>query len=475
MFSFYQPFYLLLYLNPPSHSLTEATTPIVKGFYGGRTEQLIYAIFNTPENSIQGSAVCAFRIEDVDAAFQGPFKGTKDIDSNWLSVSPSRIPSPRPGQCHNDSQSLPESTVNFIKEHPLMDQAVPAFLGAPLLLHTSFKARYTAIAVHPQVETVGGRAYDLFFIGTSNGRVIKALNAASGAGPGEQYHGSIMPVVVEEMIVFPNGAPVTQLLVHNNYNNQRLVAISQDTIRSVPLFTCKAKSCGECVRLQDPYCAWNIARGQCDNFRSSGFWTGRENYVQSIEQGWDPRCPDRPSSPSGEDGQESKDNDCSTTSLAGHPVLAGDEDGPSAVPIYSGETFALAVVTSVVSSLVFGFIIGYIFSRRCRKADPGMCSPYDDHHTYLDPHSPFSAALAGGHHPGLTRLAGHNQTLGALYGAHPGLDPYATIAPPMGTLAGAGGKPINLVLNVAQKTNSKNANSSADNQPMMQKVKKIYL
>ena len=194
--------------------------------------------------------------------------------------------------------------------------------------------------------------------------------------------------------------------------------------------------------------------------------------------------------------------DPSRSSDAGGSASGG---GPSAVPIYSSETFALAVVTSVVTSLVFGFIIGYIFSRRCRKEDPGICSPYDDPHSYLDPHSAhhFANSLGvnggglGG--PTLTRLVGggvgggHHgpPSMGALYGSHGPLDHHAysagsggggggTLSHGAGPHGGGGvlvgGKPINLVLNVPPKNSSKNANSSADNKPMaVSQAKKIYL
>lgn len=52
----------------------------------GRGSSMIYAVFQTPENSIPGSAVCAFDFEDIEAAFNGRFKGQKDSNSNWMPV-----------------------------------------------------------------------------------------------------------------------------------------------------------------------------------------------------------------------------------------------------------------------------------------------------------------------------------------------------------------------------------------------------
>lgn len=105
--------------------------------------------------------------------------------------------------------------------------------------------------------------------------------------------------------------------------------------------------------------------------------------------------------------------------------------------IYTAETLAIAVTSSIVSSLVVGFISGYIFSRRCRNEE--IESPYDEG-PYMEPQ--------------------HNARIDPR-----NLDTFLPTT--------VNNKPINLVLNVPPKS-GKTANSSADNKPI-QKVKKIYL
>lgn len=75
------------------------------------------------------------------------------------------MPSPRPGTCVNDTKSLPEVNLNFIKKHVLMDDPVPPFFGSPLVVRTGLISRFTAIAVDPQVKTTDGKAYDVIFVG----------------------------------------------------------------------------------------------------------------------------------------------------------------------------------------------------------------------------------------------------------------------------------------------------------------------
>ena len=72
----------------------------VSGSYGDQEETVLYGVFNTPTNSIGGSAVCAFRLADISSAFEGQFKEQRNTGDNWLPVEPHRVPQPRPGIYH---------------------------------------------------------------------------------------------------------------------------------------------------------------------------------------------------------------------------------------------------------------------------------------------------------------------------------------------------------------------------------------
>lgn len=54
----------------------------------------------------------------------GKFKEQASSNSAWLPVLKSKIPEPRPGTCVDDTSSLPDTVLNFIRSHPLMDSAV---------------------------------------------------------------------------------------------------------------------------------------------------------------------------------------------------------------------------------------------------------------------------------------------------------------------------------------------------------------
>lgn len=86
---------LLLYLSvrdddtlyPRLFFFAEAISDIVESEYNGVDEHVVYGVFNTPVNSIGGSAICAFSLRAIVDTFNGPFKEQENMNSNWLPVS----------------------------------------------------------------------------------------------------------------------------------------------------------------------------------------------------------------------------------------------------------------------------------------------------------------------------------------------------------------------------------------------------
>nr|XP_034326041.1 semaphorin-1A [Crassostrea gigas] len=211
---------------------------------------MFYAVFRTPSNSIQGSAVCAFKLADIEKTFMGKFKGQESTYHNWLPIShPNPDRNPHPSICVNDSYQISEPMLNFIKSHTLMDPAVPSAGGSPLIVLPTFKGRMTQIAVDWQVHAGDGRYYDVIFVGTDDGRVLKVVNKGQGS--------KVETVVIEDIKVFPDGYAVTGLKIYRANGKEKLIVISKEKVISVPLHQCEhQESCRSCVRLQDPYCSW---------------------------------------------------------------------------------------------------------------------------------------------------------------------------------------------------------------------------
>jgi len=69
---------------------------------------------------------------------------------------------------------------------------------------------------------------------------------------------NIKTVIIEEISLFKNVTSIANLqLAHQTTGDTKLVVITDDAVTAIPLQRChKASSCGECVGIQDPYCAW---------------------------------------------------------------------------------------------------------------------------------------------------------------------------------------------------------------------------
>ncbi|XP_060709243.1 sema domain, transmembrane domain (TM), and cytoplasmic domain, (semaphorin) 6D, like isoform X2 [Hemiscyllium ocellatum] len=224
----------------------------------------IVGVFTTQLNSIPGSAVCAFNMEDIEKSFKGRFKEQKTPDSVWTAVPEDRVPSPRPGCCAGDgpaesykvSIDFPDETLSFIKSHPLMDSAVPSVIEEPWFTKTRVRYRLTAIAID---NAAGPRQnYTVTFIGSEAGMVLKVLTKTSPSSLNDS-------ILLEEMDVFnslkcntasEDDRKVLGLQIDRDHH-VLFVAFSSCVIR-VPLSHCEHYgTCKKaCIGSRDPYCAW---------------------------------------------------------------------------------------------------------------------------------------------------------------------------------------------------------------------------
>ncbi|KAI8438582.1 hypothetical protein MSG28_011031 [Choristoneura fumiferana] len=149
-------------------------------------------------------------------------------------------------------------------------------------------AIFAAIAVHPQVQAMNGNKYDVIYVGTDDGRVIKSVNVASNEGvfdssTEEDSRSPVRTAVISEVQVLPQGVPIKQM--HVALTTEKLIIASGDIIKAVSLSHCgNVQSCRECVALQDPHCAWDSKQQQCA-------WVGNrqfpnpERFLQNVEHG----------------------------------------------------------------------------------------------------------------------------------------------------------------------------------------------
>lgn len=380
----------------------QSISNLVEGRYGNTNSKLIYGSFTTPTNSIPGSAICAFSLQDITDTFEGNFKEKSSINSNWLPVNSDNVPDPRPGSCHNDSRALPDSTLNFIKTHSLMDENVLAFFGQPILIRTSTIYRFTAITVDSQIRTPGGKTYDVIFVGTDHGKIIKTVNAESG-----DSNKKVSSVVIEELDVLAKNEPIRNLEiirtqqydhpVDGHYDDGKLVIVTDTKVIAIKLHRCnneKITSCGECVALQDPYCAWDKIAGKCRS-HGSPRWMDETYFYQNVATGQHATCPTEKMHPKNANVGEQKgsrldmdliDHDPRYQESNGEIINIMqdknyDNNGPQIADAmnaqYAVETLVMAVIAGAIFALLVGFITGYFCGRRCHK-DEDDNLPYPD-------------------------------------------------------------------------------------------------
>lgn len=211
------------------------------------------------------------------SAFDGRFRSQRDATSNWLPVAKEAVPEPRPGRCVDDSRTLPTMTVNFIKTHTLMETAVKSMNDRPLLTRVNLKHSFTAITVDPQIRGLDGNFYDVIFVGTDDGRVLKFANIFG------KNASSAKTTIITETQVLGTNQPVRQLSVSKSTGN--LIVVGDGRIVATPLHHCKKIThCCKCLSLQDPYCSWDIRSRECTNvdFSSDDASVKVINFIQKL-------------------------------------------------------------------------------------------------------------------------------------------------------------------------------------------------
>ncbi|XP_068103240.1 semaphorin-6A isoform X3 [Hyperolius riggenbachi] len=334
-------------------NILQAVTDVIH--INGR--DVVLATFSTPYNSIPGSAVCAYDMADIASAFTGRFKEQKSPDSTWTPVPDDRVPKPRPGCCagsatverYATSNDLPDDTLNFIKTHPLMDEAVPSIVNRPLFLRTMVRYRLTKIAV----DSAAGPYHNhtVVFLGSERGVVLKFL-ARTG------YSGFLSDsLFLEEMNVYnpekcsyegTDDKRITGLQL-DKPNNLLYVAFSNCVIW-VPLARCERhmKCKKTCIASRDPYCVWMRDAGTCSQLPPGS----KASFEQDIEHG-------------NTDGL----GDCQNSFVALNGVIRESylKGHDQLVPV---TLLAIAVILAFVMGAVFSGIIVYcICDHRRRDVD----------------------------------------------------------------------------------------------------------
>nr|XP_032628268.1 semaphorin-4D isoform X1 [Chelonoidis abingdonii] len=251
-------------------------------------EPVIYGVFTPQLNNMGLSAVCAYNLSTVEDVFsKGKYMQSATVEQShtkWVRYN-GEIPKPRPGACINkearaanymSSLNLPDKTLQFVKDHPLMDDSVTPIGDRPRLIKQD--VRYTQIVVD-RVTALNGSMYDVIFVSTDKGALHKAISYENG------MH------IIEEIQLFPNFEPVQTLLLSSKKGKRYLYAGSSSGVVQSPVAFCdKYSTCVDCVLARDPYCAWKSHEASCINILKED--EIERDWIQNIG-GDASSCPDK--------------------------------------------------------------------------------------------------------------------------------------------------------------------------------------
>uniref|UniRef100_A0A8C8A332 Semaphorin 4e n=1 Tax=Oryzias sinensis TaxID=183150 RepID=A0A8C8A332_9TELE len=202
------------------------------------------------------SAVCAYKVSEMSKVFsEGKYKSPVPIETSfikWVTFS-GDVPFPRPGACINgearkagitNTMLLPDRTLQFVKEKPLMDEAIQPIGGRPVLVGKG--SPFTRIVVS-QVQPADEEPYHVMFIGTEAGTLLKAVNYNEEA------------FIIEEVKLFEQAGPIKILKTFKD----KLYAGSDFGVVQISPANCeRSPTCEDCVLARDPYCGWDGTDGK---------------------------------------------------------------------------------------------------------------------------------------------------------------------------------------------------------------------
>ncbi|KAF6328085.1 semaphorin 4D [Rhinolophus ferrumequinum] len=227
----------------------------------GLKEPVFYGVFTPQLNNVGLSAVCAYNLSTAEAVFsRGKYMQSATVEQShtkWVRYN-GAVPTPRPGACINrearaanfsSSLNLPDKTLQFVKDHPLMDDSVVPIDNRPRLIKSN--VNYTQIVVD-RTQALDGTVYDVMFVSTDRGALHKAISLEN------DVH------IIEETQLFQDMEPVQTLLLASTQGRRFVYAGSNSGVVQAPVAFCgKHSTCEDCVLARDPYCVWSLATATC--------------------------------------------------------------------------------------------------------------------------------------------------------------------------------------------------------------------
>ncbi|XP_034005425.1 semaphorin-4B-like [Trematomus bernacchii] len=204
------------------------------------SETLFYGVFTSQWSSGAESAVCVFKLQDVQAVFNGSYRTFDTQTHLWNSLLGKHS---HLGQCGLDSAT--DSELSQVKKSFLTSGSVKSD-DAPLV---SSDQRYSRVAVM-RTKALNGKQYTVLFLLTESGFLHKVLLLAGGSR------------VIEEIQVFTQPQIVKSIVLSSSKG--MLYVGTSEGVTGVPVSRCSVhSSCSQCVLARDPQCGWSRTGSVC--------------------------------------------------------------------------------------------------------------------------------------------------------------------------------------------------------------------
>lgn len=205
------------------------------------------SIFDLRRNSIHGSAICAFNMSAINAAFDGPFLYQKTMSSAWEREDNNRVAH---GCKVNTDPMKRNQLVMDSRRYQLMDQAVQAATAQPLYFSKSERF------VHIALDTISTKLHEkvrIIYVSTVDGLIRKL---------------SVLPRTKETCIIElwqPESDDELKILTMKYLKHTESLYIGTNrAVISVPAQHCsRHRSKASCMNAMDPYCGWNELNQAC--------------------------------------------------------------------------------------------------------------------------------------------------------------------------------------------------------------------
>ncbi|XP_049530217.1 semaphorin-5A isoform X1 [Anopheles darlingi] len=219
----------------------------VQGMVYSHDEGVLYATFTTPENSIHGSAICAYNMSAIQAAFEGAFKHQDASGSAWKAQE---VTNRDHYECRGTSSSGRHMSLIESSKYQLMDQAVQPLMGRPL--HHAELERFSHIAIDIIPTKLHERVH-IMYVATDAGRIKKV---------------TVLPRTKETCVIEiwqPEAHPDTRIRTLQYVKDTESLYVGTDlALMRIPSNHCgRHLSRSSCLNSMDPYCGWNELQEAC--------------------------------------------------------------------------------------------------------------------------------------------------------------------------------------------------------------------